>query len=192
LQALHRDYTPDGIPNRDVISYGYSPTPSCAPKIHIEYTPPLQPPVNVEATDGAYTDRIRVTWDTASGATQYKVYRNTTNNPPDPASPLGTTSNLYYDDIYASQGTLYYYWVKSHNASEDSDFSSVDTGFVGVSPPAWIDATDGTYSNKIQITWTASGLASGYKVFRNTDNNPNTATYVGTTTLLGYDVLTVS
>ena len=37
-------------------------------------------PTGVSATDGVYSDHIRVTWNSAAGATSYEVWRNTINN----------------------------------------------------------------------------------------------------------------
>jgi hypothetical protein len=128
LQALHRDYTANGIPNRDVLSYGYSPTPGYAPKIHIEYTPPPPAaPTNVSATDGTYNDKIQISWTASSGASGYRIYRNTVNNS-GTATQIDTDTSSPYDDTAVAVGITYYYWAKAYNDGGDSGFSTGDSG----------------------------------------------------------------
>jgi len=43
------------------------------------------------------------------------------------------------------------------------------------SAPANVSATDGTYNDKIKITWAASNSATGYEVWRSTSNKSTTA-----------------
>ena len=50
-----------------------------------------------------------------------------------------------------------------------------------LSAPTSVKATDGDYANKVGIYWDTIRGANLYRVFRNTTNNPNTATDVGTT-----------
>ncbi|MFH1676087.1 MAG: hypothetical protein ABIC40_03595, partial [bacterium] len=38
--------------------------------------PPTAPPTGVLASDGAYPDKVRVTWNAVGSATKYKIYRN--------------------------------------------------------------------------------------------------------------------
>ena len=64
---------------------------------------------------------------------------------------------------------------------------------IGVpSAPTGVSASDGTYSDRIQISWTASAGATGYEVWRNTNNVSGSATKIGQN-LAGspYDDLTV-
>jgi hypothetical protein len=171
---------------RLVRSINYSQ--ASAPYLQIVYTAPTPPPppTNVSATDGTYTDRVRISWTASSGATGYKVFRNTVNNS-GTASQIGTISASPYDDYTAAIGTTYYYWVKAYNGAGDSGFSSYNTGWRAVSPPTSVSATDGTYSDRVRITWTASTGASGYYIYRNTVNNSSTATQIGTSAASPYD-----
>jgi len=90
---------------------------------------PPSPPTNVSASDGTYTDKVRVTWTASSGATGYKVFRNTSNNSLS-AQQVGTSAALSYDDTTAVAGTTYWYWVKAYNNAGDSEFSNGDSGYV--------------------------------------------------------------
>jgi len=129
------------------------------------------PPDGVVASDGTYTDKVQVTWSANTGADNYMVFRNTSNTHTGeivltdmhPASP--------FDDITAEPGKIYYYWVKACNAAGCSDYSTVDTGYRAPfipAPPGGVAASDGTYPDKVQVTWNASTGADNYKVFRNT------------------------
>jgi len=90
---------------------------------------PLQPPRTVNASEGLYTDRVRVRWAAVSNANEYRVYRGEFIS--DPRIPLGGwRAQRSFDDISAELGKTYYYWVRSRNAAEMSRFSRPDEGWV--------------------------------------------------------------
>jgi fibronectin type 3 domain-containing protein len=156
---------------------------------------PPSKPTNVSASDGTYTDKVQITWTASSGATSYKIYRNTTNSSSS-STQIGTISTSPYDDTAATAGTTYYYWVKASNSAGDSSFSSYNTGWRAIlnppSAPTNVSASDGTYTDKVQITWTASSGATGYKIYRNTTNNSSTSTQIGTISASPYDDTTAT
>ena len=144
------------------------------------------PPSNVQATDGTYTDKIRVTWTAVSdtAVTAYQVYRSTSDT--GTKTYLAQVTNNYYDDT-SPAGGWNYYWVKSVAAIGSSLYSSYDSGYVGVTIPAGLLATDGTYTDRVALSWTAVTGASGYEVWRNTDTNSSTASQIGTSTAASYN-----
>ena len=89
-----------------------------------------QPPTNVAATDGTYTDKVRVTWTAPVNANAYEVWRNTSNNSGS-ATKISSSdvAGTSYDDTTATAGTTYWYWVKAKNANGTSGFSAVDSGY---------------------------------------------------------------
>ena len=89
--------------------------------------PAPSPPTNVQASDGTFSDRVRVTWTASAGATSFKVYRAA--SPLGIKTALGSTSNTTLDDMTALAGKTYYYWVKAFNGSAKSSFSTNDTGY---------------------------------------------------------------
>ena len=144
------------------------------------YPPAPSAPTGVSATDGTYTDRVRVTWNGESGATSYEVWRHTSSNSSSASNvsspdPTGTT----YDDTAAVPGTTYYYWVKAKNTGGVSPFSSSDSGWRALSPPDGVSATDGTYTNRVWITWNSVTGASHYRVYRHTSDDSSGASASG-------------
>ena len=126
----------------------------------------LLPPNNVTASDGTYADKIVVSWDSSVGTTSYEIYRADAAN--GTQSLLDSTSGLTYDDTTATTGVPYYYWVKACGSTGCSDFSSYDAGWRNFTPPTNVIASDGTYPDKIVITWDPNSGASSYKVYRAT------------------------
>ncbi len=140
-------------------------------------------PTNVQASDGTYTDKVQVTWTPSATATSYKVYRSSY-----PytyfAAPLGTVPGTAYNDTTATPGVRYYYWVKASNSSGTSRFSAYNAGFrsTGIPiPPTNVKASDGTYTDRIQVTWTSSAMATSYTVYRSTYPYAYYAASLGTT-----------
>jgi fibronectin type 3 domain-containing protein len=131
----------------------------------------LTAPTSVAASDGTYTDKVSVTWNASSGATQYEVYRNTSNSHTGETLLTSTQSSSPYDDTSADPGETYYYWVKACNVNGCSDYSSFDTGYRSLTAPTGVAASDGTYTDRVTVAWNASTGATYYQVFRNTINS---------------------
>lgn len=182
---------------------GPTPTPAPTSTPTPTPTPPTSPPpapTGVSASDGTWSDRVRILWNTSAGATSYHVYRNTTNDS-NTATDLGYVTGTGADDMSAVAGTTYYYWVKAFNALGGSPFSSPDTGYraTGTQPtptptpvpsgppvPTGVSASDGTFTDRVRITWNASAGATGYWIYRNTTASPP-ATEIAWVGSPGYD-----
>ncbi len=146
-----------------------------------EYTYPTADPVpppaptGVQATDGTYTDRVRVTWNSASGATSYKVFRNTSNDS-GTATQIASPGGTSHDDYGVTPGTAYWYWVKATNTYGDSGFSSSNDGFAATCPGApaapALDAPSAAGSGQsYSVTWTSTSPDNSYEVQE--DDNPS-------------------
>ncbi len=130
---------------------------------------PPAPPGNVTASDGTYTDKVVVTWSASPGTTSYTVYRATSLTRLAKKTTLGTASGTSFNDITATPKITYYYYVKASNTYGTSNFSSYDAGYRSDgSPPAPtnVSASDGTYTDKVVVTWSASTGATSYTVYR--------------------------
>jgi uncharacterized delta-60 repeat protein len=92
----------------------------------------LEVPTNIAATDGTYTDKVRVSWAAAAGAETYVVSRNSTNSVTG-ATSFPATDATSYDDTTAIRGTIYYYFVRA--SSSAAGFSGLSAGNSGYADP---------------------------------------------------------
>jgi len=147
-----------------------TPTPTNTPVgPTITPAPTLQIVTNVQASDGTFTDKVQISWGLVNGATSYKLYRayTATGN----KLLLNSVNTNTYDDFMNGGITLYYYWVQACNNVGCSDYSPADTGWYSGGVPmsnTTLQATDGSYSDKVRVTWNVSLGAQWYSVYRAT------------------------
>jgi len=122
------------------------------------------PPTNLQASDGTYTDKVQITWSASSGANSYNVYR--AGSAGGTKSLLGSLAGTTFNDLTATPGLTYYYWVKACKGAYCSDYSTTNSGWRNLTAPANLQASDGTLTTKVQVTWIASSGANSYKVYR--------------------------
>lgn len=91
----------------------------------------LAPPTGVIASDGDYSNKIGLHWDTIQDATVYRIFRNTTNNS-STAVDVGTTVANYFFDPSAVAGQGYYYWIRAENSTTVSALGTPDQGMRAV------------------------------------------------------------
>jgi C1A family cysteine protease/fibronectin type 3 domain-containing protein len=158
--------------------------------------PPPSAPTIVQASDGTYMNRVQITWSAPLGATSYTVYRATSINTWTRKSTLGTTSDTFFNDTTAVPKTTYYYWVKASNSYGTSGFSTYDAGYRsdGRPPaPTNVMSSDGTFMDRVQVTWTTSPNADSYTVYRSTSTYSwASKTVLGTTPSTTLDDTTAS
>ena len=136
------------------------------------------PPGNVDATKGAASDNIRVTWDFANNASGYVVYRtkNSDGTGAEEKARITGNQNWYKDTIEESeQGVDFYYIVKAVNsAGVLSEASNIGLGYSLMSGAPQMPSpvkvlTRGTSISEIKLKWDASASGEGevkYAVFR--------------------------
>jgi hypothetical protein len=138
-------------------------------------------PIGVIASDGQYTDRVRVTWGSMAGAMEYQVWRNTVNDSVSAAPVSAWVDGTSWDDPTAVVGVTYHYWVKARNNYGESGYGAPDAGFcAGTAPsaPRDVEATDGVYPDRVRITWSGSSEAGEYQVWRSTINDTSSASAI--------------
>jgi fibronectin type 3 domain-containing protein len=141
------------------------------------------PPGTVSASDGTFTDRIRVTWSPAPPPVGlYQIWRSTINDR-NTATHIVDTGSLSTnsDDSTTTSSALYYYWIRSVNAAVTSDWSTADSGWRTLPPPATVQASDGAFTNRIEVAWSAVGEATTYEVWRGAVDNGGSATKIAET-----------
>ena len=143
-------------------------------------------PTNVAATDGAFEDKVQVTWDAVAPATGYEIWRSLS-AATGTAARVGTAVAMTYDDTTTTAMVTNYYWIKATNATLVSTFSDADSGWkIAALPvpavPTNVAASDGVYAyqGKVVVTWDAAADATGYEVWRNATADTGTAVRIGT------------
>ncbi|MFM7479758.1 MAG: fibronectin type III domain-containing protein, partial [Planctomycetota bacterium] len=163
LTTLRVQWTPGGS-GVGVRSLRLRATDNAAAPASSEFTvsfsvSPL-PPTNVQASDGTLTDRVRVSWQAAEGALLYRVFLNNEVN------PIGEVSGLFFEDMSAPIGVNRTYRVQAVAGSVVSAMSAPAIGWRAPEAPLSVQASDGTSSVHVLISWNAVESATGYKIFR--------------------------
>lgn len=158
-------------------SYGFG-VPDTGSRLHAG----IGVPSAVSASDGNPCDNIRITWQPASNAQNYQIWRST-NSSPSSAIPIGGSPTSPFFDNSAAGGVNYWYWVEARNDCGLSAMSPVpNMGFFGAPlPPPYVEASDGEYCGYVGILWAPSDTATNYRVYRGPNSNPNSATPLGET-----------
>jgi len=142
----------------------------------INISPRTAIPTGINASDGAYSDKVVISWSNGgtgwTNATQYKVFRNTSNNTSGATAISSWISTTSFNDNNAAVGTTYYYFVKAaKNTSglNESEWSSSNSGYranntINVSPTSTVNVGSGsgstTFSVSGNVNWTASDNAT--------------------------------
>jgi fibronectin type 3 domain-containing protein len=133
------------------------------------------PPVPAGLRAVMVSSSIELTWDPLLGS-EYSIYRMTELD--GTYNLLTTTRANIYRDSTVFSGTTYYYTVAAKNKFGTSGRSSPvsitatssSTHLEGVPfAPAWVQATADS-SSSITISWDTVWDATGYKIYRSTDN----------------------
>lgn len=154
--------------------------------------PNMGAPTGVTATDGAFSDKVRVSWNAVTApvgiaaVTQYKLYRSlATNTNPSNAALIQTVAapTVIFDDTTVVPAVVYRYWLIASNGVDSSAFSNGDNGNASV-PTGVLDdivdlrATTGFGYAFIALVWTPPAGASKYDIYRNTVNTFSSATKI--------------
>jgi fibronectin type 3 domain-containing protein len=129
------------------------------------------PPTGVFASNGAFKDKVRVTWNAVSGATNYQVYRAAS------AEEIKTAITAWqpgttFDDATTPAGSTVYYWIKAaldKNGGQASDFSATASGWrtkPTANPPTGVSASDGVPCGLVRMSWKAVAGATHYQAYR--------------------------
>jgi fibronectin type 3 domain-containing protein len=151
-----------------------SVTPACIPPA---------PPTGVTVTPGDKQNAL--SWTAPTGATGYRVSRNTTGT--GVFTQVGTPTTTNYTDKLLTNGTAYYYVVAASNGSCWSADSAVATGTPACTPPAVPGALTATPGDgKVSLSWGAStGGATVYTIWRKIGAD-GVYTSIGTATSTAY------
>ena len=129
----------------------------------------LSAPANLQATDGAHTNKVVLSWTGVEGADAYQVYRSPTAQ--GEYGEIGTAASALYEDLGAAPGKVFYYKVgaKAQSSSSQGPLSLSDGGHLKLSTPQNVVASDGTYTDKVVIGWSPISGAERYYLYRSTE-----------------------
>jgi hypothetical protein len=137
-------------------------------------------PLEFEASDGQFTDRIKLSWQDVKHDDGYYIDRLEN----DEWIPIGDTNmdaTVFVDYYpactpYGEPPVIYYYRVRAYNnygesAEEDSEPDSGFTGdcpIVKPDPPFNLNASDGDLSGQIRLTWQwdGDGPLDEFRIYR--------------------------
>jgi hypothetical protein len=99
----------------------------------------LDTPQNLVATDGTYTDKVRVEWGAVTGAGWYRLYRRLDGSN-EPYDLVGESQTNSFDDLGVDLGGVYLYKVQAAATGAGgtiiySEWSNIDSGFLGDGNP---------------------------------------------------------
>jgi hypothetical protein len=126
------------------------------------------PPTGVSASDGAFTNKVNITWNSVSGISGYIVFADGTQ--------IGATTNETIDHT-PSPGQLINYTVASRNSAGIGSQSQGNTGWMKLTAPSILTASN-NLSDRINLSWSPVSGATGYKVYLDPDT---TAQLLGVT-----------
>lgn len=128
-------------------------------------------PTGVSASDATSCDSVSVSWTAVSNADGYTIFRGTSSSSAS-ATQIGSDSASPFNDVTATPGTTYYYWVKASNQCGTSGFSASNTGSRKKAPatPTGVAASDGL-SGFVRVSWSTVSGASSYRIYRSLTNN---------------------
>jgi hypothetical protein len=135
----------------------------------------ISPPVNLAASDGTFPDKVVLTFAApplGGDISGYQIFRSTSAGSACSGTPVvsdQSASNFSYTDTNVTPGTVYYYSMKTLSPTGESDCSAVESGFPRVGAPSAVQASDGTFPDRIDVVWTPpviTGGISGYTLYR--------------------------
>jgi fibronectin type 3 domain-containing protein len=178
--------TPMEVYSYEVVAYVDGDSESLPAPADSGWVDTIFPPLNVQATDGNYTDRVLVSWQIhqdADPTRQYVIYRD------DLIPPLATTeaNATSFMDTTAAPNTTYTYCVatkkpgsgaagvplsfqSTFDPSTTESIRICDEGGTVLDAPTAVAASDSTYDDRIRIEWQDnSSVEDGFEITRFTD-----------------------
>ncbi len=126
------------------------------------------PVTDVSASDGAWDHEIVVTWTASPGASEYGIYRaESWFDPFEEIAAVDGGETSWHDTQPC--GVAWWYKVEARNAAGSSGLSDADEGSTALcsgNVPDWLEASDGTLRDGIEILWDDVDGEDGYLLYR--------------------------
>jgi len=172
---------------------GSDGTSDSSPSNTVVYSAALPAVTGLTATQGSVAQKVTLSWDSFTGATQYAALRGTSKN--GTYVEIGTpTAATIFDDTTAQPGT--HYWYKIIASDGSGMISSPSAGAEGWAmdmppAPANLAASDATFTDHVHLDWDAVSGATNYHVWRS-DTQGSGHVEIGTSPTNSYDDATVA
>ncbi|MGQ9699867.1 MAG: fibronectin type III domain-containing protein [Candidatus Bipolaricaulaceae bacterium] len=134
--------------------------------------PPTEAPKNLSASFGTVRAQIELRWQAVEGAERYEIYRAKAQD--GEYHLVGNSTTTTFSDLVGeeNQGKWYWYRVRACNAAGCGPESEAVRGYAGRPPaPENINASQGSFPDKIRVSWDPMPGAQYYQVFRDTAKN---------------------
>jgi hypothetical protein len=139
------------------------------------------PGVPANLTAAAGNTQISLSWSASSGAVTYSVYRGTTAGGESATAIASGITTTSYVNTGLTNGTTYFFKVAAVNSLGTSGMSNEASATpIQSAPVAPTGLTAGSGNTLISLTWTASGGAASYNVYRGTSAGGESATAIAT------------
>lgn len=130
------------------------------------YNTTLDAPADVAAT--ASDEQVTLNWSSVLDATSYKVYQGTSQGIYD-AAPVATVTDTTATVTGLTNGTTYYFTVRSSNEHGDSSASNEVSAKPHINPPAAPTGLTATAGNgQVELSWSGVSGAVTYDVYKGT------------------------
>lgn len=122
--------------------------------------------------------KIELSWTSAFGAVNYKIYRSTDGTN---FTLVGTTTNTFHDSAISSNVTYYYYVIAVDAEARSSAQSNTVSGYY-FKKVTDLASTLNAVNSEIALTWTPIAGATSYKIYRSTVSSTSLTLYQNVTT----------
>jgi fibronectin type 3 domain-containing protein len=131
--------------------------------------PTNPPPAGLMAPDGLQAlvgdGSATLTWNVVGAATSYRVHRGASAG--GPYSLIASPTSASYADTGLTNGTTYYYVVRSHSgAAESGNSQQISATPSAPPPPAPTGVTAVPDNGSVALSWNAVTGATAYRVYR--------------------------
>lgn len=134
----------------------------------------LAAPAGLSASDGAYAQRIAISWSAVPGASHYRLYRSET--PDGPRTAISAWDvKCWFWDASGDPVRSYAYFVGAAadaTGARASALAGPEEGWRLLPGPSGVVASDGGSNVGVSISWRALAGAAQYRVFRSESDGP--------------------
>ncbi|MBS3964173.1 MAG: hypothetical protein KGZ80_06710 [Methylomonas sp.] len=148
----------------------------------------ISPVDTLIATQGTVINAVHMTWSPIVNATSYNIYR--ANSSGGTLSLLGTSTTTSYDDTSSGFGTAYYYKATAIVGGVEGPLGNEAAGWGKQPAPlqvSGVSASQGTYYDKVTVSWGASSGALVYDLYRSTSSGVKGSAIATDLSGLSYD-----